>query len=238
MDVTRAFSYIFEDEDWVGKLVMVIIWTLVAAIPLIGLIGAAALAGYAVELLRNMRKGEAAPLPRWDNVGDKIMDGANVLIAAFVYNLGNILLICGMMILTPAFGLVSEEGAAAMSTIALAITCCLSVLILAYNLVVWPLVAVGTIYYSQSGQINAYFQLGRIWGTVNRYMGPTIQWLLFSILAGFVIGLFNIVPCLGWLAGLALGLPVQAHLLGQFAGMIDDKPKNKPKPKPKRVEPR
>jgi hypothetical protein len=81
VDIGRAFTFPFDDEDWVGKLVMVIVWTLVAAIPLIGLVGAAALAGYVVELLRNMRRGDENPLPRWDNLGEKITDGANVLVA-------------------------------------------------------------------------------------------------------------------------------------------------------------
>jgi len=232
VDLGRAFTFPFDDEDWVGKLVMVIVWTLVAAIPLIGLVGAAALAGYVVELLRNMRRGDENPLPRWDNLGEKITDGANVLIASFVYNLGNLLMFCGLLILLPAMR-IGDNGAA--STVALAITCCLSLIMLVYNFAIWPLLAVGTAYYAQSGQINAFFQLGRIWNTINRHAGLTGQWIIYTLLAGLLLGLVGSIPCLGWLIGLGLGLPVQGHLLGQFAQRIDEKPKSKPKPQPRRV---
>ncbi|MBZ0301300.1 MAG: DUF4013 domain-containing protein [Anaerolineae bacterium] len=233
MDIARAFTYTFDDEDWVGKVVMIVVWTFIAAIPLIGLIGAAALAGYVVELVRNMQRGETNPLPRWDNVGDKIMSGANVLIAAFVYNLGNMLLICSFVLLMPILG--GGGDVSATSTVSLAIGCCLSIFLFIYNLIIWPLLAVGTVFYARSNEISAFFQMGRIYGTINRHMGLTVQWMLFVLLAGFVLGLFNAVPCIGWIASLALTMPIHGHLLGQFGARIDDKPKSKPKPQPRRV---
>ncbi len=229
MDIARAFTYVFDDEDWVAKLVMMVVWALVSLIPLVGFFGWAALAGYVVQLLRNMQRGDEHPLPRWDDMGQKITDGANVLIAAFVYNLGNLFVICGFALL-PAFGVVDPSGASSAADGAmLAIACCLSLILLAYNLVIWPLLAVGTAYYSRSRQINAFFQLGRIYSTINRHMGLTIQWMIFSILVSIVLGLINGVPCIGWLVSLGLTVPVQGHLLGQYALQIADKPKNKPK---------
>lgn len=233
MDITRAFSFVFEDEDWAGKLVMVVVWAFVSVIPLIGLIGWAALAGYSIQMLRNMRQGEARPLPRWEDLGARIADGANVLIAAFVYNLGNLLMACGLALLLPAMGINGNmDSASAASAAVLAISCCVSLLLLAYNLVIWPMLAVGAILYSRAGQIGAFFDFGRIWGIIQRQPGITVQWMLFSFLASIVLGLINAIPCIGWLAGLALTVPVQGHLLGQFALRLEDKPKNKPKRMP------
>ncbi len=233
MDIARAFTFVFDDDDWIGKVVMVLAWSLVGLIPLFGLVGWAALAGYTVEMLRNMRRGDEHPLPRWDDVGGKISDGANILVAAFVYNIGNFLVICGMVLIAPAMGAVSNGDANLASTASLAITCCLSVLLLAYNLIVWPLLGVGVVFYSQNKQIGVLFQVGRIWATINRNMGLTIQWMLMSLLASIVLGLVNAVPCIGWLAGLALTVPIQGHLLGQFGLQIGD---GKLKQKPKRVQ--
>jgi hypothetical protein len=233
VDIARAFTFVFDDDDWVGKVVMVLVWSVVGIIPLIGLIGWAALAGYTVELLRNMRRGDEHPLPRWDDVGGKITDGANILIAAFVYNIGNFLVLCGMVLIAPAMGAVSNGDASLASTASLAITCCLTLILLVYNLIVWPLLGVGIIFYSQNKQIGVLFQLGRIWATINRHMGLTIQWMLMSFLASIVLGLVNAVPCIGWLAGLALTVPIQGHLLGQFGLQIGD---GKLKEKPKRVQ--
>lgn len=226
MDISRAFSYIFDDEGWVGKLVMVVIWSFVSAIPLIGLVGMAALAGYLVDLLANMRNREEYPLPEWDKLGDKIGDGANVLIAALVYNLGNLLMACGAFLLFPSFGIDSRGDA---SGAALAITCCLMIFLIIYNLLIWPVLAVGTLRYAQVRQISVFFQFSEIWDTINRHMGLTLQWVLFSVFASLVISFFNVIPCIGWLASIALALPVQGHLLGQFGLLMGEKPKGKPK---------
>lgn len=238
MDIARAFTYVFDDEDWISKVLMVLVWSVVGLIPLVGLIGWAALAGYTVELLRNMRRGDANPLPRWDDVGGKIADGANILVAAFVYNLGNLLVVCGLLLIAPAVGVFSDGDASFASTASLAITCCLTLIMLVYNLVVWPLLGVGVIFYSQNKQIGVLFQLGRIWATISRNMGLVIQWILFSILAGIVLGLVNAVPCIGWLAGLALTVPINGHLLGQLGLQIGGDGKSKEKPKRVQVRPR
>ena len=230
MDITRAFSYIFDDEAWAGKLVMVVLWSFIAAIPLIGLLGMAALSGYVVELISNMRRGEEHPLPAWENMGDMIGHGTNVLIAGIVYNLGNLLLACGYFLLLPSIGFAQGPGSAsAASSAALAITCCLSLIILIYNLAIWPVLAIGTLRYARARQINVFFQFGELFAALNRHMGLVAQWVLFAIFASLVIGFFNLIPCLGWLATLALGIPVQGHLLGQFGLLMDEKPKGKPK---------
>ena len=227
MDISRAFSYIFDDEAWIGKLVMIVVWSLVSVIPLFGLVGVAALAGYTVELLANMRRGVSSPLPEWDNLGDKIGDGANVLIAALVYNMGNFVLLCGVFLLLPSYG--DGGGSSSMAGGALAITCCLMIFVIIYNVLIWPVLAVGTLRYAQMRQISVFFQFGELWDTLNRHMGLTLQWLLFSIFASLVISFFNIIPCIGWVASMALVVPVQGHLLGQFGLLMGEKPKNKPK---------
>ena len=33
VDITRAFTFAFDDDEWIGKLVMIVIWTFVSAIP-------------------------------------------------------------------------------------------------------------------------------------------------------------------------------------------------------------
>lgn len=228
MDITRAFTFTFDDDEWVGKIVLIVLWSFIAAVPLVGLVGMAALAGYVIELLQNMRQGSSRPLPQWDNLGDKIGNGFNVLIASIVYNIPNFLLACGFAFLAPSFGVSPDGNPTASGGAALAITCCLSLIVLGYNLVIWPLLALGGIRYSQTGQITAFFQISDLWSILNRHMGRIGQWMIFSIFASIILGLFNIIPCIGWLATLALTVPVQGHLLAQL--MLDlDKRKNKPK---------
>jgi hypothetical protein len=230
VDITRAFTYVFDDEDWVGKLAMVLVWTVIGAIPVIGLLGFAALAGYTVLFIKNMRQGSEKPLPRWDNIGALVADGANVLIAAIVYNLGNMVLACGAILLAPSFTLAEQGRSPSVADGAmLAVLCCLTIVILAYNLIIWPLLAIGLIRYAETGQLNSFFKTGSLFAILNRHLGDTVQWMVFSIFGSVVIGLIALIPCVGWIAAPAISLPVQAHLLGQYARLLAQKPKATPK---------
>ncbi len=228
MDIARAFTFTFDDKQWVEKLVIVVVMSLLSLIPFFGLIATAALLGYSVQMIENMRNGEPHPLPRWDNIADLIARGGNVLVAVIVYMLPNILIICCM---ATSFGLAGDNEFFGGGFVAIFL-CCLIPIIIVYNLIAWPMLAMGTIRYSEIGKVNVFFEFGDLFGVLQRNSSLTIQWMLFTILANLVISLLNVIPCLGWIATLALAVPIQTHLLGQFALLLEDKPKRKLKRPP------
>lgn len=227
MDFGRALTYPFDDRQWAEKLIVTIIMAFLSAIPLLGLVALAGLLGWMVELVQNMREGIRNPMPRWDNIGDKIALGGSVLIAGLVYAIPNLLLICcAFSIPALAQGGRSEFFA---GSFAVGLICCVVPLLLIYNLITWPMLAIGTIRYSELRQTGVFYQFGDLFRTMSEQSGPVVQWMFFVFIANLLIGLINVVPCLGWLAALALALPVQAHLLGQLALALETKPKGKPK---------
>ena len=223
MDISRAFTYVFDDKQWVEKIVLVVVLTLLSAIPFFGLIAVAALLGYSVEIVENMRNHETNPLPRWNNYADLITRGGNVLVATILYMLPNVLVVC---CITAAVGLAGDNDLFGGGFAAIFL-CCLIPILLVYNLFAWPMLAVGTIRYAEIGKINVFFEFGDLFAALQRNSSLTIQWMVFTFLANLVLGLLNVVPCLGWIASLALTVPIQSHLLGQFALQLDDKPKRK-----------
>jgi len=226
VDLSRAFSYIFEDEEWIPKLAITValVWIGGLLTPvLVGLVAFAALAGYTVDLVRNLRDGSPRPLPRWDNYGEKISKGGSVLVAAFVYGLPNALIGCCMWL----FGAVVGNQSLVGGGLNLALACCAVPLLLVFNLISWPMLALGLARYAEEGNIGVFFQFGDLFGTLQRQIGVTIQWVLLSLLVNIALGVVGAIPCLGWVAAPALALPVHGFLLGQFAGLVDDKPKRK-----------
>lgn len=225
MDFTRAFTYIFDDKNWTEKTVMTVVISFLSVIPLFGLLAVAALSGYSVLILQNMRDGYADPLPRWTHFGDRIATGANVLVAGLVYGIPNILI--GLIVgIIPAFLGGSEFFAGGFT---LTMICCFIPLLLIYNFLTWPMFALGTIRFSESGNIGVFFQFSDLLSTLGRNINATLEWSLYTLLAGFIIGLMGVIPCIGWLASAAISMPVMTHLLGQFAMRIDDGPKRKSK---------
>ncbi|MBZ0289933.1 MAG: hypothetical protein K8I30_20080, partial [Anaerolineae bacterium] len=94
------------------------------------------------------------------------------------------------------------------------------------------MLALGTIRYSEIGKISVFFEFGDLFATLQRNSNLTLQWVALTFIANIVFSLFNVIPCLGWLAALALTVPVQGHLLGQFALLLEEKPKRKLKRAP------
>ena len=90
MNITKAFTFLTEDERWMQKLgigTAVVLISVVLSPILIGLAGFMILAGYCLRLKENVRDGAARPLPEWDRWGEDMVDGFKLMIAFFLYAL-------------------------------------------------------------------------------------------------------------------------------------------------------
>ena len=97
MDIVRSFTYIFDDEDWVSK---IMVTALISIVPIINF----ALFGWMIDLIRNMQDGVAHPMPDWSDFGDKFTTGIMYILATLVYNLPMVAVICLMSFSTMLFG--------------------------------------------------------------------------------------------------------------------------------------
>ncbi len=235
MDIMRALTYAFDDRDWATKLGITLIITAISALltpVFVGLLGWAALMGYAVELVRNVRRGSPTPLPAWDNFNRYIATGTNVLVALIVYNLPNILLGCvgGFLAQNMGGGLIG-------STLVLALSCCLFPLLLIYSIVTVPMLALGVGRYVEDPRIDVFFEVSFLFETLRQHADQVIQWWLAALVADLVFVILGVIPVIGWAAGAALLVPVYAMLTGQFALVLLGKLKEKPKHQPPTNQP-
>jgi hypothetical protein len=82
-NVGRAFSFMFEDKKWAGKIFLGAIFNLLSLI----LIGIPFVLGYLLELAKNSSQGKEIPLPEWDNLGDKFVRGLVYIIIIIIYSI-------------------------------------------------------------------------------------------------------------------------------------------------------
>jgi hypothetical protein len=75
VDFGRAFQFYFEDPDWQKKTLMGSLFYLLALL----LVGFPFVAGYAVQVTRRAARGEARPLPEWEDYGKLFMDGLQMI---------------------------------------------------------------------------------------------------------------------------------------------------------------
>jgi hypothetical protein len=75
LDFGRALRFVVEDPNWIKKILIGGLFTLLSAI----LVGAPFVSGYFVRLVRNVARDEARPLPEWEDLGGLFMDGLRAL---------------------------------------------------------------------------------------------------------------------------------------------------------------
>lgn len=228
MTLTRAFTYYFDDPDWVTKLLIMLLitgFTVAFAPALIGLIGVVLLFGYQCALIRNVRANYLPTLPAWHDLGSMIMEGVPVLIAYVVYSLPNLFMGAFSWLVTT----LSADTDIVSSGVILTISCCLLPFILLFNLVALPMFTMAQGEYAHSGNASVFFQLGALFDHFRTHFDAIVQWwigmilfyLLMSFLAVTVIGIF---------AALAIAVPITGALAGMlYSATVDapEKPKRK-----------
>lgn len=214
MDFFYALTYIFEDKQWTGKIVMLMVFSILSLIPLFGLLAMAVALGYNVQIIDNVRTGLPRPLPKWVDMGTMFSQGGAVLVAFIVYFLPVFIIGGCIMTVVSAFGGVTGE------LNSLVVICCVLPVTIIYTLVMWPLFAVGLALYSKTRDINAFFRFGNLADIARVHSSLTLKWMFLSAIWAVLTGFVAVIPCLGWFATLGFSIPVQGHLLGQFARQI------------------
>src|SRR6185312_8300798 len=104
MDVGRSISYVFQDPNWVKKM---LIGGVLSIIPVIGTL---IVAGYWIRIASNVANGYELPLPEWNDFGGDFMRGLKVAVAVFIWVVPLIAVaVCGLV---PAIVLGNSNGAA------------------------------------------------------------------------------------------------------------------------------
>lgn len=221
MDLAYAVSYVFEDKQWLNKLVLLVVWVFLSLIPVVGLFPLTVVLGYFVLIVDNVRNGLPRPLPKWQNFGDMFQLGAGLLVAGIVYMLPLIFInLCINLS-------VNAVGGAIGNLTGVFVACCILPVTLLYTIVMLPTLAVGTTIYSRTRQINVFFRVMHLFDIARVHSSLSLQWLIFTLLIALVSGFMLFVPCIGWIALLSLPVLVHAHLMGQFARRlaVTDRPR-------------
>jgi hypothetical protein len=84
IDFGRAFAFLTEDPDWLGKILVGGVFTLLSAL----VVGLPFVLGYVARTMKAVAAGETRPLPTWDDLGGIFNDGLRVFGVQMVYSLG------------------------------------------------------------------------------------------------------------------------------------------------------
>lgn len=216
MDFGKAFTFPFEDRDWIKKLGIaggIALVSLVLSVVLIGLAGFVLLGGWMIELTRRVINREPNPLPEWNDFGGYFMKGLQAFAVGLVYSLPAILLSACVNVLPLAMqdGSADETMATALSVV-LACVGCLSFLYSIFLGLVLP-AALGRL--AASGQVAPAFRFGEVIGMVRNNIGAYVMVLIGGFLASIIASLGIIACGIGVAFTMAYAMAINGHLYGQ-----------------------
>ena len=227
MDIGKSFSFPFEDEKWLSKLV---IGAIVSAIPIVNFI----FVGYIVDTVKNVMAGLARPLPEWVEWGEKFMKGLILFLASLVYSIPVICvsILAFFPILAVSNAQNNQNAQEALGWLTSGVGILALCFLTLYGLALSFFLPAVLVNFARKGTFGSCFEIGEIVrvfsSNVGKYLTAWLIFLVASIVVSTVVGLVSsalfFIPCLGWilawiLGGVAAVYPglVGAHLFGQAA---------------------
>lgn len=224
MDVNKAVRFVFEDKQWISKLLIAILMSLLAFV----IVPALILQGYVVKLVRQVMNGNRDELPEWTDWGKLLRDGFFVTVGELVWMLPLILLVIIVSVATGGLGSLSDDAAAVAATGGGLLLLCLVLLMVVAALFLTPALL---IQYAIKDDFGALFRFGEVFDIIRNHMSDILIAFLVTVAAVFVVsligGVLGIIPCLGWIAAFVIGLAsgpyvsfLGGHLYGQIAAKV------------------
>jgi len=213
MEFGRAFSFAFQDPDWLKKV------GIAAVIFLIPLVGPIILAGWGLEITRRVINNDPVPLPDWSDFSGFLLKGFHAVVVSLAYAFpGILILICGQVAtvgLTSAMSNNSGDSSTiggVLTVVGLCMTCLVTILLVGAGF----LIPAATGNLAASGELGAAFRFNEVIQLVRAAPGPYIMVLLGVGLANLILAPLGSLACgIGVLFTTAYTTTLGSHLTGQ-----------------------
>lgn len=211
IDFGRPFTYLFEDKDWVSKLLIAGLYAIGGLFCGIGIF---ALMGYQKRIAQAVGNGQDVPAPEigFDRIGEDIVEGLKIFVIYLVYLLPSIMIqMCAGVangVLTGQGGDAAEVGA----VISIASMC----LYLPLQILGTFLAPAGIVRFANENSLGAAFQIGEVFGFAKKHLVNLLLVFVIGIASQFIASFSLLLLCIGIFWGIAFASMVNAHAWGQL----------------------
>lgn len=219
MDIGSAFTFVFDDDDWIKKLAIgggiAIGGLILLPLLLVGVLLWFPLGGYMLQVIKNVRDGHEKPLPEWDDFGGLFKTGFYVFLIGLIYNIPSLIFSCASTLAQQAPQMTDLDSNVAGTLIT--IGTCLGCIQIILGLAATILLPAGLIRYAQYDTLGAAFQFGEMFSFIRENIGDYIIAVILSWVASF-IAFFGVILCVvGVFFTTFWASLVTANLYGQLA---------------------
>ena len=206
MDFGLAFSFPFQDEKWIEKIVIA------AVISIIPIIGWFALLGWSIEIGRRVINGDDEVLADWSDFGGLLTLGFKAWVAALVFSIPLILVWIPVVIFTGVIGSADGDAAGAIITL---VSFCMICLTFTYTIALLFALPASYGRLAATDGLADSLNFRELWNIVSNAPSAYLIVLLGYFVAGFIASLGTILCFVGIFLTTAYSLAVEGHLLGQ-----------------------
>jgi hypothetical protein len=203
MDLGKAFSFVFDDSEWIKKVLIA------AAVSLIPVIGQIVLLGWGMTVTQRILRNDPELLPDWSGFGEYLGLGFKAFLVMLVYMIPVFILSAPSSILA---SFVEDETMATIVTVVSILCSCLTII---YSIALALLLPAAFGMVAETESIGAGFKLGEIFGMVKDNISAYLMVFVGMIGSGLIGGLGTILCVVGVLATQAYAMAVNGHLIGQ-----------------------
>jgi len=207
MEFSKAFTFVFSDQGWIKK---ILILGLVSLIPIIGQM---VLLGWSLQITRQIIKDEVFNLPDL-HFGEQLSLGFKGFVIALVFSLPALLFSLPSIAVGPLGEALEFDEQTLTPIILLVSVCCGGIqLIYSVGLAFFLPAAFGN--FVDKGFLSAGFRLGELFRLVKAVPVAYLLVVVGSMLASFIAGLGIIACVIGAIFTFTYSQAVVAHLTGQ-----------------------
>jgi hypothetical protein len=209
MQFGQAFSYVFQDPDWIKKIG---IGALISLIPIVGQI---VVMGWMIEIIQRVIQNDPTPMPNWDDFGGKLIRGLKAWVVSLVYSIPIIILVIPISIISALATNSNGSSQQTMGIIAMLISICAGLLIFVYSILMMLVMPASLAKLAITDNIGAALKFGEIISTVRSNISVWLMVLVGAICVGFIAPLGSILCVIGALLTAVYGQAIMGHLVGQ-----------------------
>ena len=213
MDISRAFSFVSNDKDWISKLIVA---GLISLIPIVGVLY---LTGWGMEIAKRYRDSRNELLPEV-NFGKYIVNGFKVVVINFIYAIPVAILGFFTQALT---GLLTNTEQSAVQFIGFLLICSVGIVIFFLSILTEAFLLAGLVRYVKTDNWKEAFNFPKVWKMVIENVKVIIILVLLSLLAQFIGGLGVILCVIGLLFTLPYSVAFFGHAFGQAMVQIEER---------------
>jgi hypothetical protein len=207
-DLGNAFSFVFKDRNWIGKVIVACAFMLLSIIGL----GIFVVAGYLIQITQRVMRAQEPVLPEWRDIGVKFVTGFKFMVVYVLYLLPILFMMVPLIIMSAAAELSPQKDIVGLVAGIYAFG--FTMLVIPYSLALNMLMPIIVYRFAEHERISDALEISGIVRQFTKHWQNTVVVALITVGVQSFAAVGLIIFIIGILATIFYSFAVSAYLAG------------------------